>query len=492
MQLTAGLLTTEFQPPRGYGLDAVPDTGRSSLQSASFHTLEEVSQARSLCYEAGRLFLGRIDQTMVGVRDNRHIVTVAGSRSGKSACLLIPNLLLYPGSALVIDPKGELAEASAVHRAERLGHDVAILDPFHIVKGDAARFRRDHNPLRELDIEGPDLIDDAAAMSEALVIESGNDPHWSIAARNLLTALLLMAALTRRSLAEIRLTLSGDPLPLWDLMSSMRPSGGEPDIVLAALEIIRAQGSSFLHKNDREAASILSVAVEQLAFLQSPAMHRHFEGHDIGLASLKNGGEGDRPTTIYVVLPGGRMTTHNRWLRLLVTQALLHFERLPTDPARLPILMILEEFAALGHLRPIEQAAGFIAGSGVRLWSVLQDLSQLKTHYKDGWETFLGNAGIIQAFSVADLTTCEYLSKLIGETTVETTRKESVGTNQFRGGDTGERREFRTVPLLTPAELAIEFGRVSENGEARGGLSLVLMPGLRPFVVDRVFWKDLR
>jgi len=489
MQLIRNLPATDFRPPRGYGLDAVPDTGRSSLQSATFHTVEEARQASALRYEPGRLFVGRVDDTMIGVHDNRHIVTVAGSRSGKSACLLIPNLLLYPGSTLVIDPKGELAEASAVHRAERLGHDVAVLDPFGIVKGDAARFRRDHNPLRELDTNSPDLIDDAAAMSEALVIESGNDPYWGMAAKNLLTALILMAVLLRRPLAEIRLELSGDPLPLWDRMTDMKPSGGEPDVVLAALEIIRAQGSSFLHKNEREAASIISTAVEQLAFLRSPAMRRHFEGHDLGLATLKTG---DKPATIFIVLPGGRMATHNRWLRLLVTQALLHFERLPTNAERLPILMVLEEFAALGHLRPIEQAAGFIAGAGVRLWSVLQDLSQLKTHYKEGWETFLGNAGLIQAFSVADLTTCEYLSRLLGETTVETTRKESVGTQQFRGGDTGERREFRTVPLLTSAEIAIEFGRLSENGEARGGLSLVVMPGLRPFVVDRVYWKELQ
>ena len=93
--------------------------------------------------------------------------------------------------------------------------------------------------------------------------------------------------------------------------------------------------------------------------------------------------------------------------------------------------------------------------------------------------------------SVSDVTTCEYLSKRMGETTVETTRKESVGTIQFRGGDNGERREFRTVPLLTPSEIEIEFARISENGEARGGPSLVLLPGARPFVVDRVYWEEL-
>jgi type IV secretion system protein VirD4 len=184
------------------------------------------------------------------------------------------------------------------------------------------------------------------------------------------------------------------------------------------------------------------------------------------------------------------MATHSRWLRIMITLALGHCERIDAK-AEHPILMILEEFAALGYLRPVEQAAGFIAGAGVRIWSVLQDINQLKQHYKDGWETFIGNAGIVQAFSVSDLTTCKYLSEKLGDTTVETTRKEAVGTNQFRGGDTGERREFRTLPLLTPSEIAIEFARISVEGEARGGLSLVLMAGYRPFVVDRVFWGDI-
>lgn len=489
MKLKAGLPPTVFRPPRGYGLDAIPDTGVNELQHATFHTLDEIKNAGSLAYRPGHIFLGRIDDRMIGVRDNRHIVTVAGSRSGKSACLLVPNLRLYPGSALVIDPKGELATQTARHRAEQLGQRVVILDPFSIVKGEAAQYAAGHDPLAELDIFSDDLIDDAAVMAEALVIPSGNDEHWGMAARNLLTALILFSRLGERSLVDVREVLSGDPAQLWDAMLAFEASGEEPPIVQAAIEIIRLQGLSFASKNEKEAASIISAGVEQLAFLQSPAMRPFFARHALSLDALKADGDG-QAVTVYLVLPAGRIGTHNRWLRLMVTLALLQFERSTAKPT-FPVLMILEEFAALGHLRPVEQAAGFIAGAHVRLWSVLQDLTQLKTHYKDGWETFLGNAGIVQAFSVSDLTTCEYLSKRLGETTVETTRKEAVGTSQFRGGDTGERREFRTVPLLTPSEIDKEFARISEDGEARGGPSLVLIPGARPFVVDRVFWGEL-
>lgn len=497
MKLRSGLPKTQFQPPRGLGEQSIPLTGANSLQSATFQTLDEVRSAQSLAYKSGHIFLGRVDDRMIGHLDNRHIMTVAGSRAGKSVCLLTPNLLMYPGSALVIDPKGELARDTARHRAEALGQHVVVLDPFEFVTGEAAAYRGWHDPLRELDETGPDFIDDAATLPEAMVLESAgveDGKHWTTAARNLLTALTLSARLSGETLAGLRTALTGDPASLWHILAGIAEVPDAPEVVQAAVEIIRSTGHSFLHKNDREAPAIVSTAAEQISFLRSPAMRNLFEPRsdrpEARLSSLKTGHDG-KPVTIYLVLPAGRMGTHNRWLRLLVTMALVHFERLKNVPEH-PILMVLEEFAALGHLRPVEQAAGFIAGSHVRLWSVLQDLSQLKTHYKDGWETFLGNAGVIQAFSVSDLTTCEYLSKRLGEVTVEVTNRHSVGSNEMRAGDTGERREFRTAPLMTPSEIAIEFARLIDGNGKPAGLTLVLVPGVVPFIVDRVFWEYLQ
>ena len=167
-------------------------------------------------------------------------------------------------------------------------------------------------------------------------------------------------------------------------------------------------------------------------------------------------------------------------------------ERRARRKASDPILFVLEEFAALGHMRALEQAVAYMAGFGVKLWAVLQDLTQLKRHYKEGWETFLGNAGVIQAFSVSDQTTCDYLSKRLGETTFQITNKIDVGSDQAMQGDIGLRREFKTAPLLTPDEMARKFARVADGrGGTHGGLSLVLLAGAYPFVVDRVFHGEL-
>ena len=174
--------------------------------------------------------------------------------------------------------------------------------------------------------------------------------------------------------------------------------------------IVANIGSAFLGKAEagpKELQSILSTVQEQTAPFDDVA---HItDRSDFKLTDLRDGG-----TTIYLVLPGMRMGTHYRWLRLMVQLALGAMERAPVEYGRLPVLFVLEEFPALGHMRSIETAAGLMAGFGVKLWPVLQDLSQLKTHYQKSWETFLGNAGVLQAFGNVDATTTEYLSKMLG------------------------------------------------------------------------------
>lgn len=497
MRLKPNLPPTNFSFPRGYGEAAIPPTGDVNRPPSSiWWTKEQVLGNARLEFAPGKIFLGRVDGKMIGLSDDRHVVTVAGSRGGKSACALIPNLKLYPGSALVIDPKGELARETASHRRDALGQEVHVLDPWR-VSGLPEEFLSAFDPLAQLREDPGSLIDNADMLADALIVASTNDAHWTDAARALLRALIL------------KLCIDGGTLPdLSDLIASLAeeaaaPSGERPMLrALAALSadeaseaeqealaIIRNQAKVMLGANPKELASILSTARTQLVFLESPAMVRNLRLSLLRLSQLKA-----RPTTIYLCLPASRMGTHGRWLRLIVALAVAALEQSTAmeDRALHPVLFILEEFAALGHMRALEQAVAYMAGFGVKLWAVLQDLSQLKRHYKEGWETFLGNAGVIQAFSVSDQTTCEYLSKRLGETTFQITNKIDVGSKLASDGDTGLRREFKTTPLLTPDEVSRKFARASDGaGGMKGGLALVLVSGSFPFVVDRVFHEEL-
>jgi hypothetical protein len=80
----------------------------------------------------------------------------------------------------------------------------------------------------------------------------------------------------------------------------------------------------------------------------------------------------------------------------------------PYPRNRPPILFMMEEFATLGHMTIMEQAAAYFPGFGVKLWIVLQNLKQLQDHYRATWETFVGNAGLVQLFANGDEETLRY------------------------------------------------------------------------------------
>ena len=172
-------------------------------------------------------------------------------------------------------------------------------------------------------------------------------------------------------------------------------------------------------------ASIQSTADRQTSWILSRPMRADLARNGIDFRDLKR-----RPITVYVVLPAERMRTHSIWLRLVIVTALRSLYR----PGGLPTLFILDEFAQLGHLGPIEDAFGLVRGYGVQLWPILQDLNQLKSLCKERWETFVGNAGVVQGFAPNDLTTAEWMSrKRAGDTTIVTASYNKGGNTQGNG-----------------------------------------------------------
>ena len=105
-------------------------------------------------------------------------------------------------------------------------------------------------------------------------------------------------------------------------------------------------------------------------------------------------------------------------------------------------------------------------GYGVKMWPILQDLNQLKDTYKDGWQTFIGNARVVQFFGTADVFTAEYVSKMLGKTTV------------ISSGSSGERESTSEAarPLMTPDEV-IHMGMDEE---------LLFVRGVRPIRAQKL------
>lgn len=429
-------------------------------------------------YEPGKVFLGALGQQLIGVYDDRHMMTIAGSRAGKGVSTIIPNLLEYPGSILVIDPKGENARITKSRRdkgsknvKKGFGQDVFVLDPFGVSGHTTSCF----NPLTMIDPEAKTVVDDAALIAEALVIPlQGEGRYWSDAASNFLRGLILYVCSAeppeRRHLPWVRQLLTLDPRGFELLLGAMQENSG-------CFGVIRRAANSMAAKPDKERSSVISTAVEQTDFLDSPLMADTLKRSDFSLANLKR-----KPTTVYLCLPASRMATHNRWLRVVINLAVQAMEYELARP-QYPVLFMMDEFAVLDHLSSIEKAAGQIAGFGVKLWPILQDLSQLKSIYKERWETFMGNAGLMQFFGNNDMTTLEYLSKRVGKSTIVQISQAEVSMQQGAEGLTGQSLQLHETDLMTADEIGRFFSRQSNA-------QLLLWPGADPIAIDRVKYFD--
>ena len=477
---------------------------QQAVPQARWQDPGKVATRPALGYDPDRpgrkILVGALGRALIGIDDNRHMLTVAGSRSGKSV-MLIANLMFYRGSVLALDPKGELANLTAARRAA-LGQGVFVLDPFNACADHVAPFRKRYNPLAVLTLDSDSIIEDAGMIADALVVAAGKDPHWDDSARNLIEGLILHVATDpayegRRDLVTVRSMLRDVLIPAEDCQGEEDTRGGdflierqmfanaqtlsrdpERDDLANAIE---SAARDFFEKPDRERASVLSTARRHTKFLDYKAMRRVLSGHDFDLADLKRAAEG---RTVYLCLPASRMGLCNRWLRLFVNQLLDAMEREPAKPAA-PVLVCLDEFPVLGHMKQLEDAAGQVASFDVKLWVFLQDWGQGKALYKERWETFAGNAGILQFFGNNDLMTMDYVSQRLGKTTISVTRDGEVGPDQSAAGLSGRSASVELFPLLTPEEVSRQFGR-----DDRLKRELVIWAGYHPMILQRVEYFD--
>lgn len=411
----------------------------------------------------------------ISYKGDRHLLTVAPTRSGKGTTQIIPNLLTYEGSMLVIDPKGENALITAKRRKE-MGQEVHIVDPWGIanVEGiEASTF----NPLDWLDPHDPDMTENAMLLASAIVVDSNsNDPFWDEEAKALLQGLIMYVATDldedgSRHLGRVRelLLLNNKELKaLFEKMScSMHP-------------IVRSTGERSLQKEEKMFSSVLASAQSHTHFLDSDRMNANMKSSSFKFEDLKT-----KQMTIYLVLPADRLNTFGRWLRLLVQQAItINARNIETKPEK-SILFLLDEFSALGRLSMVEQAFGLMAGYGMQIWAIVQDFNQLERIYGKGWQGFVSNAGMINYFGSSDKMTAEYFSSLCGETTVwnfSSAVSTAFGANS-RSSETTTNSDTRAASqrkLMYPDELM----RLGKNKQ------IVFIENLPPLQAIKVEWFE--
>ncbi len=416
-----------------------------SARFAGKKELRDLERARGL-------LIGRNPETgkLLSYDGPAHLLTLAPTRAGKGVGTVIPNLLVAERSVLVIDPKGENARIAGAAR-ERFG-TVHVLDPF----GVSGRPSAAYNPLDRLAADSPDLSEDATSLADALVVDPASqvgDAHWNEEAKAFLGGLIMFCVAheepARRNLGAVREYLTLPPDRMKALLELMQDSDAADGLVARA-------ANRFAGKAEREAASVLSNAQRHTHFLDSPRIAKCMARSDFQFSDLRH-----RITSVFLVLPPNRLDAYSRWLRLLVSQALQDIARdaeRPLEPQiaaqasvdrlKAPALFLLDEFAALGRLEAVERAMGLMAGYGLQLWPILQDMSQLRDLYGQRASTFVANAGVQQVFGVNDFETAKWLSQTMGQGTI------GYQTESHKPGDmptTGTSITGRD--LLTPDEI---------------------------------------
>ena len=180
-----------------------------------------------------------------------------------------------------------------------------------------------------------------------------------------------------------------------------------------------------------------------------------------------------------------RLDAYSRWLRLLVAQALTDMARSVAKPAR-PVLFLLDEFAALGRLEPVERAMGLMAGYGLQLWPILQDMHQLRALYGERAGTFLSNAGVLQAFGVNDHATAELLSKSMGQETLEF---RTAGYSETHGSIFERSKHTRSTSTQVSARNLMNPDEIMRMGPDE---QLLMIQGKDPLRVQKIRYYDQR
>lgn len=410
---------------------------------------------------------------------DRHLLTCAPTRAGKGTTAIIPNLLTYDGSMLVIDPKGENLMMTAEQR-HRMDHKVYPLDPWGVGVDAFGTKSMRFNPLDFLRPGDPDIVENAMILADALVVPSaGDSKFWDDEARALLTGLILYVAVDddgdpedhedevfgHRHLPRVRELLLKGETDMVALFKNMEKSTNA---------VIAGTGARMLQREAKMRSNILATVQSHTHFLDSPRLQDTMRTSDFSFADMKR-----EKMSVYLILPADRLSTFGRWLRLIISIAIIQNARNIEKEPEQPVLFLLDEMAALGALKPVETAFGLMAGFGIQLWGIVQDLSQLEKLYGKGWETFVGNSGVLQYFGSRDKMTAEYFSALCG---TKTTKTIAGQIKQALWGGVEEPGSYSETgrPLFMPDELMV----------MKGDRQLLLVETNYPIIAKRVRWFD--
>ncbi|MDA8232196.1 MAG: conjugal transfer protein TraG [Magnetospirillum sp.] len=390
------------------------------------------------------VLLGRWRGAYLRHHGPEHVLCFAPTRSGKGVGLVVPTLLTWPGSAIVHDIKGENWGLTAGWRA-RFGR-VLLFDPTNTQS--AA-----YNPLLEVR-RGEWEVRDVQNIADVLVDPEGaleKRNHWEKTSHSLLvgTILHVLYAEADKTLAGVANFLSDPKRPIETTLRAMMSTkhlgtkGVHPVVASAAREL--------LNKSENERSGVLSTAMSFLSLYRDPVVATVIRRCDWRIRDLV---EAERPVTLYLVVPPSDISRTKPLVRLILNQIGRRLtEELDSKRRRHRLLLMLDEFPALGRLDFFESALAFMAGYGLKSFLIAQSLNQIEKAYGQN-NSILDNCHVRVSFATNDERTAKRVSDALGMATELRAMKNYAGSRLSPWlGHLMISRQETARPLLTPGEV---------------------------------------
>ena len=398
-----------------------------------------------------------------------HVIVEAPTRSGKGVGIVIPNLLTWQGSVVVLDVKRENYEATAGFRAH-YGQQVFLFNPTDR-EGRTARY----NPLSCINRGDPaDVIIELQKIATMLfVAPEYGEAFWATGARTGFTgvgAYLAEATDGPFTLGEIYRRMTEG-----DVRTFFKRELAKPSLLLSVG--CRTALADFAGGSDNSFADIKKTITNVLGLWLNPVVDAATSVSEFDLRDLRK-----RRMSIYLGVSPDELDRIAPLYNLLFQQLIdLNVRDLPDETSPVPVLVILDEFARLGRATVIASAFSYVAGYGIRLLPVIQSRSQLRGVYGEHVaDEIVANCGVEVAFTPKELRVANELSERIGYV-----GQDSVSKSQQLEGLFGNRS--RTVTdqrraLLLPQEL-MQFPTSK---------LILLRGGIPPIVGDKIFYFKSR
>lgn len=410
--------------------------------SARWATASEVRTAQLMGPDG--VVLGRFGRPYLRHNGPEHVLCFAPTRSGKGVGLVVPTLLTWPGSCIVHDIKGENWNLTSGFRA--LHGRVLLFDPTN-------RRSAAYNPLLEVR-RGEWEVRDVQNIADVLVDPEGaleKRNHWEKTSHSLLVGAILhvLYAEENKTLAGVANFLSDPKRKIEATLDAMMTtahlgsSGPHPVIASAAREL--------LNKSENERSGVLSTAMSFLGLYRDPVIAQVTGQSDWRISDLV---ERRQPASLYLVVPPSDISRTKPLIRLILNQIGRRLtEDLDAQKHRHRLLLMLDEFPALGRLDFFESALAFMAGYGLKSFLIAQSLNQIEKAYGPN-NSILDNCHVRVCFATNDERTARRVSDALGMATELRAMKNYAGHRLSPWlGHLMVSRQETARPLLTPGEV---------------------------------------